>query len=179
MQFVEPSADSTPLPHEVAHGARALTHGAVLALIDQRGVTKMRVRWQCGEHDLVIEVRDDGPGVLPRAGPRVDPLQQRVRALGGSFGFSSTPGWGSAFSVSIPLSLPPAAGDGAQLGRLTPREREVLQILAAGRRNRDIAEQLGISENTVKFHVSRILRKLGARSRGEAAARARALGVER
>lgn len=51
---------------------------------------------------------------------------------------------------------------------LSARELEVLQRLAAGRRNGEIAGELGISENTVEFHVRRVLRKLGARSRSEA-----------
>lgn len=52
--------------------------------------------------------------------------------------------------------------------RLTPREQEVLDLMAAGRSNRRIAETLGISENTVKNHVRRILEKLQASSRMEA-----------
>lgn len=52
--------------------------------------------------------------------------------------------------------------------RLTRREHEVLDLMAAGRSNRRIAEELGISENTVKNHVRRILEKLQAASRMEA-----------
>jgi DNA-binding CsgD family transcriptional regulator len=50
---------------------------------------------------------------------------------------------------------------------LRPRERQVLAELAEGRSNRAIATRLGISENTVKFHVSRICRELGVTSRPE------------
>ncbi|NUR89040.1 MAG: response regulator transcription factor, partial [Nonomuraea sp.] len=50
-----------------------------------------------------------------------------------------------------------------------------LDQLARGSRNRAIAERLGISENTVKFHVANIFGKLGVSSRGEAAAVAREL----
>ena len=51
---------------------------------------------------------------------------------------------------------------------LTPREREVLQTLAVGLGNREIAARLGISEHTAKFHVSQILAKLNAATRAEA-----------
>jgi DNA-binding NarL/FixJ family response regulator len=54
---------------------------------------------------------------------------------------------------------------------LTSRESEVLALMADGAGNREIAERLGISEHTVKFHVSAILNKLGAATRTEAVAR--------
>ena len=60
---------------------------------------------------------------------------------------------------------------------LTPRETEVLQLLAQGFTNRRIGEQLGISEHTAKFHVNAILGKLGAQTRGEAIAHAARLGL--
>ena len=52
---------------------------------------------------------------------------------------------------------------------LTPRESEVLVLLSNGRTNRQIAEELFISERTVGVHVSRILHKLGVPNRGAAA----------
>jgi DNA-binding NarL/FixJ family response regulator len=51
---------------------------------------------------------------------------------------------------------------------LTPREREVLVLLSLGLSNREVAERLGISPHTAKFHVSSIFGKLGAESRAEA-----------
>jgi DNA-binding NarL/FixJ family response regulator len=54
---------------------------------------------------------------------------------------------------------------------LTSREMQVLAMLAEGLGNKEIASRLNISEHTVKFHVSSILGKLGATSRGEAVAR--------
>jgi two-component system, NarL family, response regulator YdfI len=51
---------------------------------------------------------------------------------------------------------------------LTPREREVLQMISAGLGNKEIAGRLSISEHTVKFHVASILDKLGASTRTEA-----------
>ena len=50
---------------------------------------------------------------------------------------------------------------------LTPREREVLELVAEGMSNRALAERLGISEHTVKFHVGALLGKLAAATRAE------------
>jgi len=58
---------------------------------------------------------------------------------------------------------------------LTPRELEVLQMLASGLANKEIASRLSVSEHTVKFHVGSILGKLGAESRTEAVA----IGIRR
>src|SRR5262245_3982550 len=60
---------------------------------------------------------------------------------------------------------------------LTPREIEVLQLLAQGLSNRAIAERLGITEHTAKFHVTAILGKLAAESRTDAVVRAARLGL--
>jgi len=60
-----------------------------------------------------------------------------------------------------------------ELPNLTAREKEVLELIARGTRDRDIAAQLVISESTVKKHVQNILRKLHARNRAEAVARLR------
>jgi len=60
---------------------------------------------------------------------------------------------------------------------LTPRELEVLGLLAEGLPNKAIARRLGISDHTVKFHVNAVLGKLGAQSRTEAVVRATRLGL--
>lgn len=66
----------------------------------------------------------------------------------------------------------------AALG-ISPRELEVLERLAAGLSNKEIADALGISLNTVKTHVARLFEKLGAVRRTDAIARARELGIVR
>jgi DNA-binding NarL/FixJ family response regulator len=62
-------------------------------------------------------------------------------------------------------------------GRLSPREREVLQLLTQGQTNREIAQNLTVSVSTVKIHVEHILAKLGVSDRTQAAVRAIELGL--
>lgn len=64
----------------------------------------------------------------------------------------------------------------ASLG-ISPRELTVLQALAAGQSNKEIAARLDVSPNTVKTHVSRLFEKLGAMRRTDAIAKARELGI--
>jgi len=65
----------------------------------------------------------------------------------------------------------------SQVEALTPREMEVLQLLAAGLPNKTIASRLSITDHTVKFHVNAIMTKLGVQSRTEAVVRATKLGL--
>ena len=81
----------------------------------------------------------------------------------------------AGLAVIAPLELDallPARAEAAALpesgGSLTPRELEVLRMMAEGAANKTIAWKLGISEHTVKFHVASILGKLGAGTRTEA-----------
>lgn len=79
----------------------------------------------------------------------------------------------SAAAMVRGLNAPPAE----ETKHLTPRECEVLKLLARGLSNKDIGEQLYISETTAKFHVGNILRKLGVSRRAEAVYEASKLGV--
>jgi DNA-binding NarL/FixJ family response regulator len=70
-----------------------------------------------------------------------------------------------------------AAVNHAEVAELTPRERQVLERVAQGRRNEGIAAELGLSEQTVRNYVTRIYEKLGVHSHAEAVIWARERGL--
>ncbi|MFY7923868.1 MAG: response regulator transcription factor [Gemmatimonas sp.] len=70
--------------------------------------------------------------------------------------------------AALPTDLAPSTSTASQ--SLTDRERDVLQALSEGMSNGAIAEQLGISRSTVKFHLTALFEKLGVRRRAEAVA---------
>jgi DNA-binding CsgD family transcriptional regulator len=80
-------------------------------------------------------------------------------------------------SLAEPVTPERDARSGSVLGSLTPREREVLGHLVAGRLYVEIAAALFISEKTVSVHVSNLLRKTGTSSRNEVAALAVRTGM--
>ena len=77
----------------------------------------------------------------------------------------------------IPAEVATRLADRLTRSQLSGREMEVLRLLVGGRRNREIAAALDITEGTVKLHVSSILGKLGAADRTEAATRALQCGI--
>jgi DNA-binding NarL/FixJ family response regulator len=129
-------------------------------------------RWRQAEALLAQGApRPDVAAALTRAGALADGLGARL--LAAEVG---------SLARRARVDLPDAAGGRAQDGPareepavteelgLTPREREVLALVADGRTNRQIAEALFISNKTASVHVSNILAKLGVANRGEAAA---------
>jgi DNA-binding CsgD family transcriptional regulator/tetratricopeptide (TPR) repeat protein len=129
-------------------------------------------RWRQAEALLAQGApRPDAAAALGRAGALADGLGARL--LAAEVG---------SLARRARVDLPDAAGGRAQDGPapekpavteelgLTPREREVLALVADGRTNRQIAEALFISNKTASVHVSNILAKLGVANRGQAAA---------
>lgn len=117
------------------------------------------------ERDRALELLRLASAVADHLGAR--PLAAAVARLARRARLDLAPG-----AAPEPVPADPVAALG-----LTTREREVLRLVAAGRTNRQIAEELFISPKTVSVHVSNILAKLGVSSRGEAAALAHRLGL--
>ncbi|MFE4544576.1 LuxR C-terminal-related transcriptional regulator [Arthrobacter sp. NPDC056727] len=177
VQFIEPPVNGRALPGEVAHAARAIVRGLVLAMVEQPDVRRIRTQWDCDGENLLINVRDDGMGNLSADAPSITRLAQRVEVLAGRMTIDLMQGWGADVAVTLPLDPPGRKLPDAAAWDLGERELEVLQLLAAGQRNRAIAAKLHLSENTVKFHLRNIYRKLGATSRSEAIAMAHSHGL--
>jgi DNA-binding CsgD family transcriptional regulator/tetratricopeptide (TPR) repeat protein len=122
-----------------------------------------------GDRTSATTVLGAAAEVTGRLGARL--LDNEIRALGRRARLDLAPPTAAAAPAA---GTPPAA---APLG-LTPREVEVLALVAAGRSNRQIAQALFISPKTVGVHISNILAKLGVAGRVEAAAIAHRLGLD-
>jgi len=81
--------------------------------------------------------------------------------------------------VPTPPVKAPAPGAAKARGELTERERQVVQLLTEGLSNKLIADRLGISDHTAKFHVNGVMMKLGASTRTEAVVEAMRRGLIR
>jgi two-component system response regulator DesR len=130
--------------------------------------------------DLCAALRE-GPGT-----PRVllvtaEAISARRARAAGADG-TVPAGWhgheiaGAARTVALGMSLF-AADSEAATTLLTGRELEVLELIGTGATNREIAQELTLSPNTIKDHTSALYRKMKARNRADAVVRARALGL--
>jgi len=188
---------SDPLVRAGLRGVLAQAHWAVAAEAD--GLSRAASAWHEVPFDAVLwdagHVSALGP---PAAGtPPVVALVEDERAaravlaagLAGALLRTAEPAtvgaalWAAARGLTVsdghflhlrPLPEPPAP---AVPGDFTPREREVLALLAEGLPNSAIAQRLSISRHTVKFHVNALLQKLGVTRRTEAVVRAARLGL--
>lgn len=124
---------------DAAHALHALPHQPVVLLTSNTAIEMLRA---------------GARGVL---GPGVSEIQ---------IGIALQAAAADLVVLSPESTTSPAASQAAS--GLTARETEVLRMIAEGLANKEIAYRLGISEHTVKFHVSALLGKLGAGSRAEA-----------
>lgn len=177
LEFCGPTGEAAQrvIPSVIAQTARTTARGTALTMLEQGGVGRIRVSWHVEDGELRTVIRDDGPGALAGDALAVHRLTDRAAAVGGAVHVDAVSGWGTIVTVRLPLTAPERQRNDP-LGELNPRELDVLEQLVQGHRNRAIAERLRISEHTVKFHVAKILKKLGVNSRGEAAALALAAG---
>lgn len=131
--------------------------------------------------ELCERIRAASPGtrvLLMSAGERIS--ARSAREAGASGFVSKRRGARDIASAArvVGLGMTTFETDGARTrSLLSEREREVLELVAAGATNREIAARLFLSPYTIKDHTSSLYRKLGARNRAEAIARAQRLGL--
>jgi len=137
---------------------------ALLAILKKAPEAKIIVlSTYSGDEDIYQAFRAGAKAYLLKDSPRVQ-LLESIRGV-----------------CSGRLSVPPSIG--AQLAahmqapKLTKRETDVMKLMAAGKSNKEIGGALGITEGTVKVHISRTLKKLGAAGRTEASRKALERGI--
>jgi DNA-binding CsgD family transcriptional regulator len=148
----------------------ARLHGALAIHLDvlRHSITSRQKAWYDAAIDAVrdglgeeVFARESGRGASWRRHAVVEEALHLADSLAGQ----------------DPAIMEPGPAQSQDRPRLTRRELEVLNLLAAGLSNKDIALQLGMTPKTTMHHTSNIYRKLGVRGRGEAAAWARRTGI--
>jgi len=120
------------------------------------------------DEDLFSAVRAGARGYLLKD-TELNALHDAIRVLAEG-GTSITPALATRLLEEFARASPPPRASGPGLDQLTTREREILEYVAAGWRNQEIADHLQIAVNTVKVHLRNILEKLDLRNRQQAAA---------
>jgi DNA-binding NarL/FixJ family response regulator len=175
----------------LAQRTRALVRAnPTLRLGEDDAIPAVRIRDAGPEDDedaavIVITDRDGAAkaleagaaGVLPRhtggraLGAAIRAVAAGLTVVAGQFRDLLVEGTETAIALDAGGDAEPAGID------LTPRERQVLELLAQGASNKAIARRLEITPHTAKFHVAAIVAKLGATGRTDAVARAMRLGL--
>ena len=169
--------DGDRAPQDVAQAACHFSRVATLAAMDRKGTERLRLRWRLTDQDLTVTVADNGVADDRESLARI---RWAAAGLGARVDVDAHPDWGTTVTAMFPLQREaptPGHPTVSPLAELGDREQEVLQLIGAGLRNREIAARLYISERTVKFHVSNILAKLQVESRTEVIALAHAAGT--
>jgi DNA-binding CsgD family transcriptional regulator len=159
-------------PDPALHEAAAQTWEAL-----ERPYPAAIMRWRAGEGHIALGDREAAAAALDRA-------HAVAARLGAGWLRGEIEGLAARARITLaagetpaPQAAAAAVEDEDPFG-LTPRERQVLALVAEGRTNREIGETLFMAEKTASVHVSRILAKLDVRSRTEAAAVAHRLGLD-
>jgi DNA-binding NarL/FixJ family response regulator len=145
---------------------------ATRAIVERDPGVAVLVLTMFDDDDLVLAaIRAGARGYLLKGATREE-LRRAILAAGSGE---------AIFGPQVAARLSGLLGDPARAARpfpdLTQREREVLELVAQGRANPDIGRRLGISEKTVRNHVSTVLAKLEVLGRSEAIVRAREAGM--
>jgi DNA-binding CsgD family transcriptional regulator/signal transduction histidine kinase len=119
---------------------------------------RVQIRLERRDEQLILTLSDDG--VAPAGEEALHEARRRIVQLGGTVETRVSPHGGLECTIAI-IVAPPAT--------LTPRELEVLRLLAEGLSNKAIAGALGVSPRTINFHLDNLYTKLGVASRTEAA----------
>ncbi|HEY7618897.1 MAG TPA: AAA family ATPase [Solirubrobacteraceae bacterium] len=165
-------ARGTGKPDPALHEAAAETWEAI-----GRPYPGAIMRWRAAEGHIAAGDREAAAAQLDRA-------HALTSALGASWLLGEIESLAARARLTLASGTAPAPEPAAAAVEeedpfgLTPRERQVLALVAEGRTNREIGEALFMAEKTASVHVSRILSKLDVRSRTEAAAVAHRLGLD-
>lgn len=173
LQPVETSPGDDEPPDAIVIDAGSLEPDAVEALGERYpqaalvviGGEAEHARWQDEAPIALLSERSDGPQIAAAI--------HAVRAGLTVISSDLMP----ALAAASPDPRPGQPVPVSDLGLLTSRERQVLDLVANGYPNKTIAHELGISEHTAKFHVGSVLAKLGAASRTEAVTIATRRGI--
>jgi len=147
-----------------------------MRIFDQIDVTALAPQVSCPtlvlhpNHDARVPF-DEGrlfAGLIP--GARFVPLESRNHIL-----LENEPAWRQWLS-EVRAFLPAVSGGGTAFAELTPRERELVELIAQGLDNAQIAARLALSEKTVKNHITSIFMKLAAENRSQVIVLAREAG---
>jgi DNA-binding CsgD family transcriptional regulator len=175
------AGDEFQVPRAIAQAARVVTTNAALRAARGSGGDKLRVLWRVSSTTLIVAVSDNGQGLdSANASGLLAKIERRIGGLGAELELDSRTAWGTTLTCRLPLHESVSAPEtpaGKRLAELGDREREVLELLIAGLRNREIADRLFIGVRTVRFHVSNVLRKLDVDSRTAAIALAHTAGI--
>lgn len=144
-------------PRQVELALFRLAQEAIERAAGPARARRLDVRLERRADRLVLTLADDGDLDAPREMLR--PARDRLAHLGGAVEAGAGPHGGLLLTAGVPFAAAPD---------LTPREREVLRLLAEGKTNKAIAGALGVSARTVNFHLDNLYAKLGVASRTEA-----------
>jgi len=150
--------------------------GVLRALKDHPDAPPCLVLTTFADRDLVLETIREGAKGFLRKDVSLSQLVGAIETLAAG-GTCLQPAVTESLLRGLHARPPLEAQVPVPMETLTPRETEVLRLLAAAYTNREIAEALGTAEGTVKIHVSNILSKLGARDRTQAVLRSLELGL--